>query len=109
MKSAARKSTLLLITGLMLVLSIGLSSCRNETQNKIRRSLQDFTSDKMYISLYSLDGTIVFESVVDGKVTRSSSSGDGEEGSYVFWFDDKGRYHQSNLPYLVTSYNRNSP
>jgi len=96
----------LLIIGLTIVLAISLSSCRNETQNRIRRSLQDFTADKMYITIYSLDGSTIFEGVVDGKVTRSSRS-DGESGSYVYWFDDKGRYHQTNMPYIVSSYDRN--
>ena len=95
----------------LLVLSIGLGGCRNETQNRIRRSIQDFTADKMYITIYSWEGQELFTGVVDGKVTRSSnkldSSNETAEGSYVYWFDDKGRYHQTDLPYLVTSYDRN--
>ncbi len=98
--------TKFLFLSLIVLLALSLSACRNETQNRIRRSLQDFTADKMYITIYSIDGSVIFEGAVDGKVTRSSS-GDGESGSYVYWFDDKGRYHQSNLPYLVSSYDRN--
>ncbi len=99
---------------LALTLALLLASCRNETQNIIRRNIQDFTSDRMYITLYTLDGTPVFEGVVDGKITRASSTGDEAEpnaatGDYIFWFDDRGRYHQSDLPYLVTSYDRNVP
>jgi hypothetical protein len=98
---------------LVLALTLLLASCRNETQNIIRRNIQDFTSDRMYITLYTLDGTPVFEGVVDGKVTRASSTGETSEpnsatGDYIFWFDDRGRYHQSDLPYLVTSYDRNA-
>jgi hypothetical protein len=98
---------------LALALTLLLASCRNETQNIIRRNIQDFTSDRMYITLYTLDGTSVFEGVVDGKVTRASSTGDEAQantatGDYIFWFDDRGRYHQSDLPYLVTSYDRNA-
>ncbi len=104
-----RTPLILLALGLTLL----LASCRNETQNIIRRNIQDFTSDRMYITLYTLDGSPVFEGVVDGKVTRASSTGDEAEpntatGDYIFWFDDRGRYHQSDLPYLVTSYDRDA-
>ena len=96
--------------GLSLLLLLLLAGCRNETQNRIRRSIQDFTNARMYITLYSLDGTPVFEGTVDGKVTRSSgtrSDGSGDaSGTYIFWYDERGRYHQSNLPYLVTIYDR---
>jgi hypothetical protein len=98
---------------LALALTLLLASCRNETQNIIRRNIQDFTSDRMYITLYTLDGTPVFDGVVDGKVTRASSTGEDVQpntatGDYIFWFDDRGRYHQSDLPYLVTSYDRDA-
>ncbi len=94
---------------IMMVLLVTLmASCRNETQNQIRRSIQDFTGSKMYITLYSLDGSAIYEGVVDGKITRSAAStgGTAETGSYVYWYDDKGRYHQTDLPYLLTSYDR---
>ncbi len=94
----------------LLVLSALLGGCRNETQNRIRRSIQDFTSDRMYITLYSLDGSEVFGGVVDGKVTRGATTleetNETAEGSYIYWFDERGRYLQTNLPYLVTSYER---
>ncbi len=96
---------------LALVLTLVLAACRNETQNIIRRNIQDFTSDRMYITLYTLSGTPVFDGVVDGKVTRASAETEQANtatGDYIFWFDDKGRYHQSDLPYLVTSYDRNA-
>lgn len=100
----------LLLLGL-LVISVGLGGCRNETQNRIRRSIQDFTADKMYISVYSWDGEEIFSGVVDGKVTRASNklsnTNETAEGGYVYWFDDRGRYHQTDLPYLVTTYDRN--
>jgi hypothetical protein len=67
----------------------------------------------MYITLYSLEGSAVFSGTVDGKVTRANTrGGDANEtvsGSYIFWYDDRGRYHQSNLPYLVTTYDRTAP
>jgi hypothetical protein len=103
-----KRITLLLLTALLMLV---LASCRNETQNIIRRNIQDFTSDRMYITLYTLDGTPVFDGVVDGKVTRASSTGtEGASalGDYIYWFDDRGRYHQSDLPYLITSYDRNA-
>ena len=94
----------------LLVLAIALGGCRNETQNRIRRSIQDFTADKMYITIYSWEGQEIFNGVVDGKVTRASNklsnTNETAEGSYVYWFDDRGRYHQTDLPYLVTSYDR---
>ena len=97
----------------MLLLIIAMSACRNETQNRLRRSLQDFTSDKMYITIYTIDGTSVFEGIVDGKVTRASdqlsNTSDRATGSYIYWFDEKGRYHQTDMPYFVTSYDRTAP
>ena len=94
-----------------LVLALLLSGCRNETQNRIRRSIQDFTADKMYITIYSWEGTELFSGIVDGKVTRSSESLSNENeraaGSYIYWFDERGRYHQTDLPYIVTTYDRN--
>lgn len=94
----------------VLILALVLGGCRNETQNQIRRSIQDFTADKMYITIYSLSGDVVFEGVVDGKVTRSSdqlSNGNGlAPGGYIYWFDERGRYHQTDMTYVVTSYDR---
>lgn len=96
----------------ILILALVLGGCRNETQNQIRRSIQDFTADKMYITVYSLTGDTVFEGVVDGKVTRSSdqlSNGNGlAPGGYIYWFDERGRYHQTDLPYMVTTYDRSA-
>ncbi len=100
---------------LLALLALGLLigsvvACRNETQNIIRRSIQDFTNVRMYMTVYSYDGTVLFEGLVDGKPTRSSASSDGggepQSGSYVFWYDERGRYHQTSMPYLVTTYDR---
>lgn len=95
---------------LALVAILVLAGCRNETQNRIRRNIQEFTSGQMYITIYTIEGATVFEGVVDGKVTRASTTSEGSNqpaaGSYVFWFDEAGRYHQTDLPYLVTSYRR---
>ena len=97
----------------LLLLTLVISGCRNETQNQIRRSIQDFTADRMYITIYSLDGTEIFEGVVDGKVTRSSetrsNTSETAQGTYVYWFDERGRYHQTDMPYLVSSYERGAP
>jgi uncharacterized protein YcfL len=94
----------------LLVLVFATAACRNETQNRIRRSIQDFTNVRMYISVYTITGDTIFEGLVDGKVTRASArSDDGNEdaaGDYVYWYDDRGRYHQTSLPYLVTTYDR---
>lgn len=94
----------------VLLLVLLLAGCRNETQNRIRRSIQDFTNVRMYISVYSLDGTVLFEGQVDGKVTRASSNVPGTNesasGTYIYWYDERGRYHQTDLPYLVTTYDR---
>ena len=107
-KRARRALALALLVALALV----LAGCRNETQNRIRRNLQDLTGGRMYITLYTLDGSVVYEGVVDGKVTRAAArSADGSEtasGSYVYWFDERGRYHQSDLPYLVTGFDRSA-
>ena len=54
----------------------------------------------MYITLYSFDGTVVFEGEINGKVTRADINGSGE---YIFWYDKKGSYHQTNLSYLLIS------
>jgi uncharacterized protein YcfL len=107
----ARRLVLLVLAAVLVV--GGLAACRNETQNRIRRSIQDFTNVRMYITVYSFDGKSLFEGMVDGKVTRSGvRSDDGSEdqaGSYVYWYDDRGRYHQTNLPYLVSTYDRGAP
>lgn len=106
----ARTRRTFVAIGAALVLVGALSACRNETQNQIRRSIQDFTNVRMYITVYSWTGEPVFDGLVDGKVTRSSlSSDDGNQtsaGEYVYWYDDRGRYHQTSLPYLVTTYDR---
>lgn len=96
---------------MVLLLAVFLSACRNETQNRIRRSIQEYTAQRMYITVYSYDGKTVFEGVVDGKVTRSGNASEGGQGSealgdYVFWYDERGRYHQTDLPYIVTTYDR---
>lgn len=94
----------------ILVLVVVLTGCRNETQNRIRRSIQDFTNTRMYITVYAYGGDVVFEGVVDGKVTRASQeldTGGGQStGSYIYWYDERGRYHQTDLPYLLTTYDR---
>jgi len=99
---------------LVVVLALGLAGCRNETQNRIRRSIQDYTASRMYITIYSYDGKVVFAGEVDGKVTRSGTASEGgaggdAQGPYVFWYDERGRYHQTDLPYLLTSYDQVSP
>ncbi len=104
----------IITVALALVLLIGLASCRNQTQNRIRRSIQEYTAQRMYISVYSFDGKVMFDGIVDGKVTRSGINSQGDKGgealgSYVFWYDDRGRYHQTDLPYFVTTYDRNTP
>jgi uncharacterized protein YcfL len=94
----------------ILLLALLLTGCRNETQNRIRRSIQDFTNVRMYITVYSLDGTMLFEGQVDGKVTRASANLEGTNetasGAYIFWYDERGRYHQTDLPYLLSTYDR---
>ncbi|HEX7038884.1 MAG TPA: hypothetical protein VF202_02100 [Trueperaceae bacterium] len=99
-----RSLTLLLVVALVLL----LAGCRNETQNRIRRSIQDFTATRMYITIYSYDGKPVFRGIVDGKVTRSGTAPEGSggeaQGAYIFWYDERGRYHQTDLPYILTSY-----
>ncbi len=97
--------------GLILLMAVVLSACRNETQNRIRRSIQEYTAQRMYITVYSYDGNPIFEGIVDGKVTRSGNASEGGQGSaalgdYVFWYDERGRYHQTDLPYLVSTYER---
>jgi uncharacterized protein YcfL len=108
MSTTLRRALLLLAA--LIVVSGSLAACRNETQNRIRRSIQDFTNVRMYITVYSYDGSALFEGMVDGKVTRAGlRSDDGSEqqtGSYVYWYDDRGRYHQTSLPYLVSTYDR---
>lgn len=91
----------------LLLLLVVLAGCRNETQNRIRRDLQDFTGRRMYITVYALDGTEVHQGVVDGQVTRSVSEVVGgaavETSAYVYWFDGSGQYFQTDMPYLLSS------
>ena len=103
------KRSLVAFSTVLLVLAVLLSGCRNETQNQIRRSIQDFTNTRMYITVFAYGGEVVFEGIVDGKVTRASQSqesGNQSTGTYIYWYDERGRYHQTDLPYLVTTYER---
>ena len=90
-----------------------LAGCRNETQNRIRRSIQDFTNQRMYVTIYSYDGKEIFKGQVDGKVTRSSATSEGtgenSQGYYLYWYDERGRYYQTDLPYMLTTYDLNVP
>lgn len=109
MPNPSRRTTRWILVAIAVTAMLLLAGCRNETQNRIRRSIQDFTNARMYITLYSLDGAEIFNGQVDGKVTRSaasSESGNTASGSYIYWYDERGRYHQSDLPYLVTIYDR---
>lgn len=111
--NATRTLTKKLLLALTLLLLVGaLASCRNETQNRLRRDIQDFTGSRMFITLYALDGTPIYSGAVDGRVSRASgtlaNSNENAAGNYVFWFDENGQYHQSDLPYLVTSNQRDT-
>lgn len=102
------RRVVLLLAAILLASTI-LAGCRNEAQNQIRRSIQDFTNTRMYITVFAYGGDVVFEGLVDGKVTRATRSqngGDDSVGTYIYWYDDRGRYHQTDLPYLVTTYQR---
>ena len=103
--TATKRNLIIAISLLVMVLVLG--SCRNETQNNLRRQIQDFTGQRMYITLYSLDGKEIYNGQVNGKVTRSASGG-GTAGYYIFWYDEKGVYHQTDLAYLLTSKARDS-
>ncbi len=79
-------------------------SCRAEVQNQFRRQVLDVANAKMYIVVYSLTGNEVMRGIVDGKVTRAEAGvGNGQGGEYVYWFDEKGKYYQTSLPYIVTN------
>ena len=99
-----KRNRILLVLLLALVF---LAGCRNETQNRIRRDLQDYTGGRTYITVYSVNGTPIFSGIVDGQVTRSVSDVNGgaatELSSYVYWFDPNGEYYQTDMPYMLTS------
>jgi hypothetical protein len=88
---------------LLLGASLAFTGCRLEAQDRPHGNgnpaAQVVADERHYITLYSLDGTVLFEGVVAGTVDQAA-------GSYIFWYDDQGRYHQSDLPYLLTSYRR---
>lgn len=92
---------------LLLLLALFLAGCRNETQNRIRRDIQDFTGQRMYVTVYAWDGTPVHQGRVNGQVTRSVSDvvngAANELASYVYWYDENGQYFQTDLPYLLSS------
>lgn len=96
---------------LFVLLALLLAGCRSETQNRIRREIQDFTGQRFHITLYDQNGEPIYEGTVNGTVSRASGflNNNTEEpvnGEFIFWYDDRGRYHQTNLPYLVTSFER---
>lgn len=90
-----------------LLLVVCLAGCRNETQNRIRRDIQDYTGGRRYITVYSVNGTPIHRGEVDGQVTRSVSEVvDGaavETSDYIYWFDPSGQYLQTDMPYLLSS------
>ena len=92
---------------LLLVVLLLLAGCRNETQNRIRRDLQDYTGGRQYITLYSISGSVIFTGAVDGQVSRSVSDINGgaatELASYIYWYNPAGKYYQTDMPYLLTS------
>ncbi len=92
---------------MLLLLATLLAGCRNETQNRIRRDIQDFTGQRMYITVYAWDGTPVHQGQVSGQITRSVSDvvngAANELGTYVFWYDETNQYFQTDLPYLLSS------
>lgn len=91
----------------VLLLLVVLAGCRNETQNRIRRDIQDYTGGRRYITVYALDGTPIHRGTVDGQITRSVSEVVGgaavETAAYVYWFDTAGQYFQTDMPYLLSS------
>lgn len=101
--NVSRRFILIVIVMSML---FALGGCRSEAQNRWRRNIQDYTGQDVFINLYALDGTVIYSGRVDGKVTRASASlsnsSDSAAGSYIFWYDNKGVYHQSDLHYLIT-------
>ena len=101
----SKRNALLLLTALLLLGT--LAGCRNETQNRIRRDLQDFTGGRMYITVYALNGTPVHQGLVDGKVTRSVSEVTNgaatQPDGYVYWYDPSGQYFQTDMQYLLSS------
>ena len=108
MKRTQRWSATRRLLGLSLLLALLLlPGCRNETQNRIRRDLQDFTGRRMYITVYALNGTPIHQGLVDGQVTRSVSEVTNgaatETAAYVYWFDPSGQYFQTDMQYLLTS------
>lgn len=92
---------------LLCALLIFLAGCRNETQNRIRRDMQDWMGGKNYINVYAEDGAVVHSGTVKGMVTRAKSdvvSGAAVETSdYVYWYDASGEYFQTNMPYVYSS------
>lgn len=93
---------------LLPIMLLGVTACQTETQNQLRRQVVDIAGGQQYISIYSRDGKAIFDGKVNGKVSRADNA-EGAVGEYVYWFDEKGRYAQTNMPYLVTSYDRNAP
>ena len=106
MKLSWSKRNILLFTALLLLLSV-LAGCRNETQNRIRRDLQDYTGGRRYITVYALNGTPIYQGAVNGQVTRSVSDvvngAATETAGYVYWFDPSGQYFQTDMQYLLSS------
>jgi hypothetical protein len=93
----------LTVTALAVASVLALSSCRSEFQNQVRRQVQDFAGATQYITVYSNNGQAVFNGDVDGKVTRAEKGEGGEGGEYIYWYNKKNQYYQSNMPYVVTS------
>lgn len=93
----------------LLALALLLSGCRTETQNRIRRDVQNIAGQRMYVRLYDQDGKTLLDSISDGLVSRSvlveagNRRGEESRGNYIFWFDDRGTYFQTDLTYYIVS------
>lgn len=92
---------------LALLFVLILSGCQTQVQNRIRQEIQNLSSQRLYIQVYALDGTPIYEGIVDGGVSRAPAAGNEGEtlrGDYIYWFDERGRYHQTDMFYLLTTY-----
>ncbi|RME06745.1 MAG: hypothetical protein D6812_01175 [Deltaproteobacteria bacterium] len=90
-----------IVVWMALLMLFGMAlGCTQESQNQLKRSIQNYTGASLRVTIYAMDGTPIktYEGV--DKVT----TGRGERGDarpYIYFYDKNGKYVQTNMGYIA--------
>lgn len=73
------------VTGLLVLLATCVSSCTQEMQNKISRSVQNWTGSNGVLDVIS-EGKVMYRFINIDKLTTASATGGGESRAYRFGY-----------------------